>query len=291
MKLGAVSFDISNLPPKKEDWYNQVIAIVLDLLKQQCEIIVFPEYFLLSIAVYANTKHENEQLTFAYENIWRDFIPRLMKNLRGTKHFIVLGSGPYMEVLKSKSFFYNRSPVLIDGHIDSYDKIYLTPWESHFSAGKEIKIFEYQGYKICPLICFDVEHPHISSLLKDQEIDFILVPSTTSNRYGSERVLRTASARSIELGACVLVVPLIGDCDFSTLIDHNEGRQGFFLPAQDCVKGELQQFSDYRMKSIDIKVYRLQEEMIKMVKEKNFETKPFHANDPKIELKYVNLNQ
>lgn len=289
MKLAGVSFDISKLPSKKEDWYNQVIAIILDLIKQECEIIVFPEYFLLSIASYSNAKAETEQLIFAYENIWRDFIPKLLSNLRGGKHFIVLGSGPYMEVLKSKSFFYNRSPIIVDGHIDSYDKIYLTPLENNLTGGKEIKIFNYRGYKICPLICFDIEHPHISSILKEQAIDFILVPSTTNNRYGSERVLRTASARSIELGACVFVVPLLGDCTFSNLINHNEGRQGFFLPAQECIKGELQQFSDYRTKSVDIRIYRLQEEMIKLAKEKNLETKPFHAIDPKINLKFVNL--
>lgn len=288
MKITGISFDVSQLPPKKEDWFDQLTNIILDSLKHDSEIIVFPELMHLALGYYSPKKELKEQMIFASEAIWREYIPKLLKVLKGKKHFIVLGSGPYHEKMRNKDIFFNRAPIIKNGLIETFDKIYLTPWETQFTSGKQVKMFEYNGLNIVPLICFDIEHPKISIELKQKGVDLILVPSATSNKNGSERVLRCASARSVELGAAVFVVPVIGSISFNDLIDHNEGRQGLFLPAQESIKHNQIQYSDYRTKVTDAQSYRIEVDQIKKVKEQNEETKPFLSQDPILNFEIIN---
>lgn len=279
MKITGISFDVSQLPSTKEDWFDQLTNYILNAIKNESEIIVLPELMHLALGYYSPKKDLKSQLIYSSEAIWREYLPKLLKALKNKNHFIVLGSGPYHEKTKNSDIFYNRAPIISNGTIETFDKIYLTPWENNFKPGTTLKLFNYQGLTISPLICFDIEQPYLSTALKDKNVDLILVPSATNNKNGSERVLRCATARSVELGCAVFVVPVIGTITFNELIDHNEGRQGLFLPAQECIKHQQQQFSDYRLKQTDVVHFKLEVDQIKKVKEKNQETKPFLTVD------------
>ena len=106
----------------------------------------------------------------------------------------------------------------------------------------------------------------------------LLVPSATTDRNGSNRVNRCANSRSVELGCAVITAPLIGDsrCD---LVDHNEGRQGFFLPAQHIFLCEQEIYSDYSIKDKVIQSYMVDEKMLVSLKIHDSETKPFLQKD------------
>ena len=285
MKMTGVSFDLSHTPSTKHDWFAQVKKIILESLQSGSDLVVLPELFTLGLAYYCEAKDLHTQLHFCSKTFWQEFLPDLQRELTNyPEHCIVLGSGPYHE--KSENVFYNRSAILLNGKIESFDKIYLTPWETCFKAGETIKIFSYKGLRLCPLICFDIEQPHIAQYLKKENVHLILVPSATSNVNGSERILRTASARAIELGCAVFVVPVIGTIDYNELVDINEGRQGFFLPAQDIIQEEKVQYSDYRTSGTDVQHFSFNEKILKKVKDDNGETKPFLTKDKPLHIEY-----
>lgn len=66
-------------------------------------------------------------------------------------------------IIKEGSNFYNRLIwVHPNGEIQHYDKRHLFRMageEKVFSAGKEAKVFELKGWKVCPQICYDLRFP------------------------------------------------------------------------------------------------------------------------------------
>lgn len=66
-------------------------------------------------------------------------------------------------ITKDGTHYYNRLYwVLPDGSFSTYDKRHLFSFadeEQHYSAGKNRIIVEYRGWRICPLICYDLRFP------------------------------------------------------------------------------------------------------------------------------------
>jgi predicted amidohydrolase len=66
-------------------------------------------------------------------------------------------------IIKEDNKFFNRMIFTFpDGFIVTYDKRHtfsLAGEDKVFSAGKEKVIVEYKGWKICPLICYDLRFP------------------------------------------------------------------------------------------------------------------------------------
>ena len=66
-------------------------------------------------------------------------------------------------IIEEKNKFYNRLIwVEPNGEVKSYDKRHLfrmADEHNHFNAGSERLIIEYKGWKICPLVCYDLRFP------------------------------------------------------------------------------------------------------------------------------------
>ncbi len=66
-------------------------------------------------------------------------------------------------MIKSKNSFYNRLVwVQPDGNIWIYDKHHLFSMgeeNNHYTAGTKKLIIDYKGWKICPLVCYDLRFP------------------------------------------------------------------------------------------------------------------------------------
>ncbi len=272
MKITAVSYSISSQPSTVKQWKENLIQEIRTLIIEGSEVILYPELFLMGLSDYF--LDITNQLSAIANYIENDLLPSLELILTNTKVLLVLGSGP--KILNNK--FFNSAPIWSNGVWFFQDKIHLTPWEVNFTSGSEIKIFSYNGLKTAIVICFDIEQPGLALKLKEEGVHFILVPSATVNKNGNQRVNRCASSRSVELGTAILTVPLIGDskCD---LVDHNEGRQGFFLPSQELVIDEQEQFSNYSLFEKIISHFELDIELIKELKMKNAETKPYLTKD------------
>lgn len=269
MKITVVSYSLSQDPATLTEWKNKLLSEIKNLVSTGVDIILYPELFLMGLGRYFKTSSAKEEIEKVAEYITTDVLPAVAKEV-GNK-VLILGSGPR----KDHDQIFNSAPVFHDGKVFFQDKLFLTPWETEFTAGTELKTFMVNGLKVAVVICFDSEQPDLAMKLKSHGIDLMLVPSATTNRNGSNRVNRCSSARSVELGAVVVTSPLVGDspCD---LVDHNEGRQGFFLPAQDEVTADQETFSEYSSEKHIISQFSFDEKMILNLKKETSETKPFH---------------
>ena len=269
MKISVVSYSLSDDPETLESWKNKVLNEIRMLEDSGSDVILYPELFLMGLSRYLNVEGQSKQVRAVAELLHSDIYPWLSRELTG-QATIVFGSGPRLV----ENAIFNSSAIFHHGKTIFQDKLYLTPWETDFVPGTEIRLFDLKGLKTCVMICFDSEQPDLAVKLKQESLDLMLLPSATTNRNGSQRVNRCASARSVELGAVVVTSPLVGDsaCE---LVDHNEGRQGFFLPAQECISIEQEQFSAYSVSEHIVSSFEFDDKKIKELKKANGETKPF----------------
>jgi len=77
-------------------------------------------------------------------------------------------------IIEENGWFYNRMIFAFpDGLIETYDKRHtfsLAGEDKVFTAGKEKLIVEYKGWKICPLICYDLRFPVWSRNIADYDL-------------------------------------------------------------------------------------------------------------------------
>ncbi len=131
----------------------------------------------------------------------------------------------------------NTALIINQGQWHTQSKIALGPLESSMNPGSSITIFTFKNLRIATLVCMDVEMPELSSILKDEGIDLLLVPARVEDAEGLRRITICAEARSIELGCYSAVCPLLG-----TLPAQKEASIGnilFFHPAQQAFSQAL----------------------------------------------------
>ncbi len=95
-----------------------------------------------------------------------------MKEITYKYDMAILGS----VVIGEKNNYYNRAVfVYPDGRIETYNKRHcfsLAGEHKNYTAGKEKLILTYKGWKICPLICYDLRFPVWSRF--DEEYDILI---------------------------------------------------------------------------------------------------------------------
>lgn len=270
MKISVISYSLSHDPTSLTDWKSKLINEIDKCIEDGAEVILYPELFLMGLGKYFPALKAKDQIEKVAEFVTRELLPDLSKHLAPNDILLVLGSSPR----KVGSHIFNSAPIYLHGKWLFQDKLYLTPWETDFTPGEELHVFKFRELKTAVVICFDSEQPDLSLKLKEEGIDLILVPSATTNMNGSQRVNRCASARAVELGAAVITSPLVGDSAVE-LIDHNEGRQGLFLPAQEDITVVQESYSEYSISKHIVAQHNLSLPMLKKLKEKSSETKPF----------------
>ncbi len=284
LTLSAVSFSLSGRPYSREEWLEAALKELKEALGRGADIIVFPELFLLGLTAYYQGS-ERERMIALAQDMEAGILPRFTRELSGREVLLCLGSGPRF----AEGLLYNAAPIYVNGQWHFQEKIHLTPWETDFTPGRSVFVYDFRAYKVACLICFDIEQPSLATLLKQEGVDIVLVPSATADRNGNQRVIRSASARSVELGAVVVTVPVVGksSCD---LVDFSEGRQALFWPAQSCVTVEQEQYSAYSADETVVQDYQLDETMLQAMKVRDNETKPYFKAESKVPLQRVGKN-
>ncbi len=132
----------------------------------------------------------------------------------------------------------NRAWLMLpDGRVVAYDKLALTPGERNpdgwfLEPGDRVKIVEWRGLRLTPLICLDVELPALSARLAGLDLDLVLVPSMTAHLSGYRRVFDCAKARAIELEAVVCAVGAIGAPAHLKERESNCSGAAAFIPCE-----------------------------------------------------------
>jgi predicted amidohydrolase len=171
------------------------------------DLIVLPEMFTTGFSMYAPEFAEEMDNSRAIN--W-------MRQTAISKNCVVTGSliiAVPSTRRKGKKAFYNRLIWMKpDGNFQYYDKRHLFGFskeEEIFTAGSEKLLVELKGWKICPLICYDLRFPVWSRNRVDGYDLLIYVANWPERRIYAWRQLLVA--RAIENQAFVIGVNRTGN--------------------------------------------------------------------------------
>jgi omega-amidase len=150
----------SELHWENPDANREMFSGKLSSIAAEADLIVLPEMFTTGFSMNASElAEENEGTTLNW-----------MQSLAVKHEIAITGS----VIVKDKARFYNRLYfVFPDGSYDWYDKKHtftLAGEHRTYTAGKEKLIVEYKGWKICPLICYDLRFPVWARNTEDYEL-------------------------------------------------------------------------------------------------------------------------
>jgi omega-amidase len=139
-------------------------ALLTQVKKSSTDIILLPEMFSTGFSMQAAALAEEMD---GYAVTW-------MKKTAKQKNAILCGS----LIIKEKNKFYNRliwmNP---DGTYLVYDKRHLFRMaheEKTYAAGKKKIIVDCKGWKICPLVCYDLRFPVWSRRTEKENYDLLI---------------------------------------------------------------------------------------------------------------------
>ncbi|GAB3892439.1 amidohydrolase [Spirosoma agri] len=131
-------------------------------LAEPTDLIVLPEMFTTGFTMDAQAMAEPMNLTTF----------RWLKQMAAQTRAVVTGS----YVVKEKNSYFNRLIWMQpDGQFDSYDKRHLFRMAGEdgiYTAGEQRLIKEWKGWRICPLICYDLRFPVWSRNRTETSTDF-----------------------------------------------------------------------------------------------------------------------
>jgi predicted amidohydrolase len=132
-------------PPKNRAFFEEKI----NSLSKDVDLIVLPEMFTTGFTMHPEkvaVKMDGETISW-------------MKKMASEKQLAITGS----LVISENNNFYNRLIfVQPSGEIETYDKRHsftLAGEDKVYTSGNEKIVIEFKGWKICPLICYDLRFP------------------------------------------------------------------------------------------------------------------------------------
>ena len=191
MRITTIQYDIV-----WEDKVTNLKNLTSKINTIQSDVIVLPEMFTTGFTM--TPKPLAESMTGKTIQ-W-------MKEIALTKDLAICGS----IIIREEDKYFNRFIwVNPDGTIYHYDKRHLFLNEDvSYTPGDKKLIIEYKGWKICPLICYDLRFPVWSRNSEDYDI-LIYVANWPDKRKLAWRSLLVA--RAIENQCYVIGVNRVGD--------------------------------------------------------------------------------
>lgn len=168
-------------------------------ISRQTDLIILPEMFTTGFTMNAAPLAEVSNL---HTEKW-------MKQMAAQTGAVITGSF----IVKEENEIFNRLHwVTPDGQVETYDKRHLFRMAGEdrvFSAGSKRLIAELKGWKICPLICYDLRFP-VWSRSKEKDYDILLyVANWPEARRNAWNVL--LQARAVENLSFAIGVNRVGE--------------------------------------------------------------------------------
>lgn len=207
MKIALIQTSLSweNPVRNREKFEKKINAI-----SESVDLIVLPEMFTSGFTMQPNEVSETMQgETIAW-----------LKRLAKDKNAAITGS----LVINENDNFYNRLVfVFPSGELQTYDKRHtftLAGEDKVYTSGKDKLIVEYKGWKICPLICYDLRFPVFARNVEEYDA-LIYVANWPKVRINAWDAL--LKARAIENMSYTIGVNRIGEDD--NKFEHNGHSQ------------------------------------------------------------------
>lgn len=170
----------------------------INAITEEIDLIVLPKMFTSGFTM--NSKKVAE--TMQGETV------SLLIKLAKTKNCAITGS----LVITENNNYYNRLLfVFPDGKIEFYDKRHLFTLAGEdivYTSGKEKLIITYKGFKICPLICYDLRFPVFARNVENYDL-LLYVANWPKTRVNAWDIL--LKARAVENMSYVIGVNRIGN--------------------------------------------------------------------------------
>jgi len=175
----------------------EALSLRIQALSNEVDIVILPEMFTTGFTMEPNKVAESMSGATV---TW-------MQEMASAKQAVICGS----VIIEEQNKFYNRllwiSP---DGNVDYYDKKHLfTLAGEHkaFEGGTEKKIFEYKGWKICAMVCYDLRFPAWARNVEDYGLLIYVAnwPNTRSHHWKT-----LLQARAIENQCYTIGVNRVG---------------------------------------------------------------------------------
>jgi omega-amidase len=184
----------------------------LAMLPAPADLVVLPEMFSTGFSMNAAKVAEAMDLTTT----------RWMKQMAAKTGAMMIGS---FAVREGGRYFNRLLCVRPDGTYEAYDKRHLFRMgQEHdtYTAGTQRLVVEWKGWRICPLVCYDLRFPVWSRNSQTESYDLLLYVANWPARraYAWQTLLR---ARAIENLCYVVGVNRVGADGQG--IDHTGGSQ------------------------------------------------------------------
>lgn len=171
----------------------------INAIHTDTDLIILPEMFTTGFTMNAHKVAEPMNGTAI----------KWMQELSKKKNCVITGS----LVVEENGKYYNRLIWMKPDSYEYYDKRHLfslADEEKTYTAGNKKLIVEWQGWKICPLICYDLRFPVWSRRTKKENYDLLLYTANwPERRNGAWKKL--LPARAIENQSYVIGVNRIGN--------------------------------------------------------------------------------
>jgi predicted amidohydrolase len=125
--------------------------------------------------------------------------------------YIIAGSQPVLREGKLYNVAHLFTPA---GNVYTQDKLHITPAERQYfniNPGEGINVFDTPLARIGIQVCYDIEFPEVTRLIKKAGADIIFVPFSTDERKAYYRVRFTAQARAVENVMYVVISGNVGN--------------------------------------------------------------------------------
>lgn len=178
-------------------------------LEEKTDLIILPEMFTTGFSM---TPHHLAEKSDGRSLSW-------MKTQAKSINAAILGS----IIIKEEDKYFNRMYfVFPNGSYEQYDKRHtftLSKENEHYTEGKEKLIVEYKGWKICPLICYDLRFPVWARNVEEYDVLIYNANWPKTRTLAWDTLLR---ARAIENMAYCIGVNRVGeDANKNEYIGHS----------------------------------------------------------------------
>lgn len=182
LDIALIQFDIVWENPKEN---RRILTEKINTTSSTTDVVILPEMFTTGFSM--NPKELAETIDGKTIN-W-------MKNRASEKQVAIIGS----LIIKEEEKYYNCLIFAYpNGKIEMYDKRHLFTYggeDKEYTAGNKRLIVDYKGWKICPMICYDLRFPVWSRYTNDYDI-LIYIANWPKPRINAWNTL--LKARSIE---------------------------------------------------------------------------------------------
>jgi predicted amidohydrolase/ribosomal protein S18 acetylase RimI-like enzyme len=196
----------------------------------ESDFILFPEFFNAPLLVAYNEVSQAKAMRRLAE-LTEPIVARMREFAVTYNINIIAGSMPLIDGkrLYNVAYLCRR-----DGSVDSVRKIHITPSEREcfgMSGGNVIRALDTDCGPIGILICYDIEFPEMSRLLRDEGAEILFVPYMTDLQTGYQRVRFCAHARAFENECYVAITGCVGNLPRVDNMDIQYSKSVIFSPS------------------------------------------------------------